>query len=104
MSKQREETRIQNLQTHEEQTEQVIYFEMKNSRDILGYKLEWVDYVLLVLFMTITITGYIAINLKVDAIMGYILPLFAMGITLFIFTSYLWYCFKVLLNYFKNHK
>lgn len=102
MSKRNEDTKMQNSQTQDEQTKTDIYIDMKKSGGILGYKLEGIDYILLMLFALVTITGYISIDQKIDVICGYILPIFAMGITLFIFSSYLWHVFKVILNYIKK--
>jgi len=96
------DTKMQNSQTRDEQTKTDIYFEIEKSGGILGYKLEGIDYFLLMLFALISVIGYIAIDQKIDAICGYILPIYAMGITAFIFISYLWYIFKVLKNYVKN--
>jgi len=95
-------TKMQNSKPQDEYKKTNIFFEIKKSSNIFGYKVEIVDYILFVLFVFIAVIGYIAIDQKIDIICGYIIPYFTMGITLFIFISYLWYVFKFIINYLKN--
>ena len=85
------------MANNDEQPKVDISFEKGSG--ILGYKLEGVDYFLLILFALACIIGYVAIDKKIDVICGYIVPVFVMGITTFIFVDYLRHIIKVMRNF-----